>query len=78
MIPRFSYECNGKLCQLHPEFKDKEAYIRVKDVINFLEKYKIDTEETNLHAMAARMEILRDFSRELNEPICTLIQKGAN
>jgi uncharacterized protein YbcI len=78
MIPRFSHECNGKLCQLHPEFKDKEAYIRVKDVINFLEKYKIDTEETNLHAMAARMEILRDFSRELNEPICTLIQKGAN
>ena len=73
MIPRFSYECNGKLYQLHPEFKDKEAYIRVKDVIKFLEKYTITTNETNLHTIAARMEILRDFSKELNEPIWTAI-----
>jgi len=71
MIPRFSYECNGKLCQLHPEFKDKEAYIRLKDVIKFLEKYANCADGTNLHVITARMEILRDFAKELNEPIWT-------
>lgn len=78
MIPRFSYECNGKLCQLHPEFRDKEAYIRVKDVIKFLEKYASNTNGVDFNTQTSRLEIIREISKELNEPICTLIQKGAN
>lgn len=78
MIPRFSYECNGKLCQLHPEFRDKEAYIRVKDVIKFLEKYASNTNGVDFNTQASRLEIIREISKELNEPICTLIQKGVN
>jgi hypothetical protein len=78
MIPRFSYECNGKLCQLHPEFRDKEAYVRVKDLIKFLEKYASNTNGVDFTTQSSRLEIIRDLSKELNEPVCVLIQKGDN